>query len=48
MEDNKSVIDQLHKIQYISKKFKIMDMNMDELVIVSYGMDKLSPYWLYK
>jgi len=39
------VVDQLHEIQRILSQFKQHKMNMDESIIVSSIVDKLSPSW---
>lgn len=43
MVDNRPVMEQLHEIEYILNNYKQRKMHMDETIIASYIIDKLSP-----
>ena len=45
MVEGRSVLDQLHEIQWILSYFKQHKMHMDETIIVSYIVDTLPPSW---
>ncbi|XP_052887971.1 uncharacterized protein LOC128296584 [Gossypium arboreum] len=45
MVDGHSVMEQFHDIEKMLNQFKQYDMKMDEMIVVSFIIDKLPPSW---
>ena len=45
MVENRPVIDQFHELQRMHANMKILEINMDEVFIVSSIINKLPPSW---
>jgi len=45
MVENRPLMEQLHEIEHILGNYKQLNMHMDEIIIVSFIIDKLPPSW---